>query len=146
MKALGILLYIHKDCIMVSEQTMLFSPIELKIFSGLSDLLNNEMTNNLYVCDCVILWRICVCNASCVIISISKYLPISITFGTNILQCNTSGWFFVFSSFKFLWFSMNFYTWVRALLWYPNKPCYFLSLSWNFFSGIFSPPEQWNDQ
>ena len=39
----------------------------------------------------VILWPF-----SCVIISLSKYLPISTKFGTHIPQCNTSGWFFVF--------------------------------------------------
>ena len=41
---------------MVSKQTILFFPIELeRFFLGFSDLLNNEMTNNLYVCDSVIL-------------------------------------------------------------------------------------------
>ena len=55
---------------------------------------NNEMTNNLCVCHLVILWF---CDRfSCVIISISKYVPICTKFGTHIPQCNTSGWFFVF--------------------------------------------------
>ena len=39
---------------MLSERFMLFSPIELKFFFlCFSDLPNNEMTNNLYVCDSV---------------------------------------------------------------------------------------------
>ena len=42
---------------MVYEQNMLFSVIELK-------LLNDEITNNLYVC-------FCVCNSECVIIFVS---------------------------------------------------------------------------
>ena len=36
---------------MLSERFMLFSPIELKLFLGFSDLHDNEMTNNLNVCD-----------------------------------------------------------------------------------------------
>ena len=40
------------------------------------------------------------CYANCVIISMSKCLPISTNFGTNIPQCNTSGYFF--SNFKLL--------------------------------------------
>ena len=40
---------------MLSEELMSFCPTELKIFSGFSDLLSNEMTNNLNVCHSVIL-------------------------------------------------------------------------------------------
>ena len=40
----------------------------------------------------------------------------------------------------------KFYTSERSILWYPKKLCYFLRLSWKFFSGLFRPPEQWNDQ
>ena len=53
---LFIVLYLRKDSIMVSEQTMLFSPIKLKFFLGFSHLMNNGITNNLYVCDSVIVW------------------------------------------------------------------------------------------
>ena len=49
-------LYLRKDSIMVSEQTILFSPLQSIFFLGFSNLQNNEMTNNLYVCDCVIVW------------------------------------------------------------------------------------------
>ena len=50
------LFYVRKDSNMVSEQTMLFSPIELKLFFWpFLDLLNYENTINLCVCDSVIL-------------------------------------------------------------------------------------------
>ena len=40
-------LYVRKHSNMLSELTMLFSPIELKLFFwASSDLLSNEMTNN----------------------------------------------------------------------------------------------------
>ena len=48
------LLYVWKDSIMVSEQTMLFSLIELSLFFWGFSHLNNEMTNNLNVRECVI--------------------------------------------------------------------------------------------
>ena len=44
-----------KESNKLSEQTMLFSPIERKLFLGFSHLLKNEMTNNLYVSDSVIM-------------------------------------------------------------------------------------------
>ena len=45
----------------------------------------------------VILWPF-----SCVIISISKYLPISTKFGANIIQCDTSWCFFLIQIFRFI--------------------------------------------
>ena len=74
---------------MVSEQTLLFSPIKLKLFFGPSHILNNEMTNNFNDCECVILLPFCVCNASCVINYISTYPSIRTEIGTNTPQCNT---------------------------------------------------------
>ena len=50
----GSVLYVRYDSIMLSEQTVLFPLLELKLFLGFSHLLNCEMTSNLYVCDCVI--------------------------------------------------------------------------------------------
>ena len=38
---------------MVCGQTMFFSTIELKLLFYFSRILNNQMTNNLYVCDSV---------------------------------------------------------------------------------------------
>ena len=38
------------------------------------------------------------------------------------------------------WDIALFYTAKRIVLWYPNKLCYFLRLSWNFFSGLL----RWN--
>ena len=71
-----------------------FLRLSRNFFLGFSDLPNNEITNNLYVCDSVIL---SFCDRfSCVIISLSKYLPSSTEFGTHVPQCITSGWFFVF--------------------------------------------------
>ena len=46
-----------KDSIMISQQTMLFSTIELTLFfCGFSHLPNKEITNNLYIGDSVTLW------------------------------------------------------------------------------------------
>ena len=63
-----------------------------------SHFLNNEITNNLRLWFCysviVFLWWFCVCNAKCVVISMSKHLIISTKFDKNILHCNTSGCFF----------------------------------------------------
>ena len=91
-------LYVWKDNIMVSKKTMLFSPIELKLFlwafhtSWTTEWPITYMSVIVRFRDCVsvILWLCCVC----VIISMSKYLPISLKFGTNVPQCNTSGCFF----------------------------------------------------
>ena len=48
-------LYIRKESIMVSEQTMLYCPVELKFFSG---LLRPKQRNDqyFYVCDSVMVW------------------------------------------------------------------------------------------
>ena len=107
-----------------SRNNVVFSNWAETFFLGFSDLLKNEMTNNLYVCDCVILWPFCVCNASCVLISISEYLPMSTKFGANVPQCNTSGYFFVFffSNFKFLRFLLTFSVfWDLAIFWGENQ-------------------------
>ena len=69
-----------------------FANLAETFFQGFSDLPNNEMTNNLYFCDSVILSLFYSFN--CVIISISKYLLICTQLGTYIPQCNTSGCFF----------------------------------------------------
>ena len=70
---------------------MLFFEVDLKPFLAFLDLLINEITNNLYVYDSVILRLFCVCNAS----SISKYLTISTKLGANAPQWKISGWIFV---------------------------------------------------
>ena len=44
-------LYVWKDSIIVSEQTVVFSNWAETFFQGFSNLLNNKMINNLYVCD-----------------------------------------------------------------------------------------------
>ena len=104
-------LYVWKHSTIVSEQTMLFSAIKLKLFFCFPHLLNNEITNNLYVCESVIVWPFCVCNAKCVIISIYKYLQNSTLFDTIIRQFNTSIDFYV-NSCSFLWFLLNFLVFV----------------------------------
>ena len=61
---------------MSSEQTILFSPIQLKLlFLGFSYFLNNELTNNLYVCVSVI---ICPEFQRTYIATVSKILFLSI--------------------------------------------------------------------
>ena len=89
-------LYVRKDSIMLSEQSMLFSPIELKLFFWAFQTSWTKKLPITYMS--VILWPFCLCNASCVIISISKYLRISTKFDTNFPQFNTSGSFFVLFS------------------------------------------------
>ena len=53
------LLYVRKDSILVSEQTVIFSDWAETFFLRFLDL-NKEKTNNSYVCHCVILWSFCV--------------------------------------------------------------------------------------
>ena len=53
-------LYVRKDSIMLSEQTMFFPPIELKKILGISHLLNYEMTNNLCLSLCDSVTVLCV--------------------------------------------------------------------------------------
>ena len=58
----------------VSEQTMLFSPIELKLFFCFSHLLKNEITNNLYVCHSMIV-GFCHCDPFvCVTLAVSSFI------------------------------------------------------------------------
>jgi len=100
-------LYVREDSIMVSDQTILFSPIELKLFFWAFQTSWTPKWPITYVS--VIMW-FCdrfVCVTLIVIISISKYLPISTKFGTNIHQCSTSGCFF-FSIYKFSQFLLTF--------------------------------------
>ena len=71
-------------------------------------LINDSVGHSYFL---VILWLF-----SCVIISISKYLPICTKFSTHIPQCHTLGWLFVFisSNFKFYgfyWLFQFFGTW-----------------------------------
>ena len=73
-----------KDSIMVSEQTMLLSPIELTFFlGGFSYLLKNEITNNLYDYDSLIVWF---CDRFvCVTLNVSSFLCLNIFQSTPIL-------------------------------------------------------------
>ena len=94
--SLDLLLYIRNNSNMLSEWTMLFAPIELKLFLFAFQTSWTKKLPITYMS--VILWPFCLCNASCVIISISKYLRISTKFDTNFPQFNTSGSFFVLFS------------------------------------------------
>ena len=80
-----------KDSIMVTEQNMVFSPIELKFFFW---VFHTSRTTK---------WPCCVCNAKCAIIYMSKFLSINIKVCTNAPQSNTPGCCF-FSNFKFFGF------------------------------------------
>ena len=64
------------------------------------------MTNNLCVCDSVIVWPFWVCKAKCVIVSMFKYRSLSSKYNTDIKQCNTSDFFLIY---LFLWFILTFF-------------------------------------
>ena len=95
-------------CYDIRTNNVIFSD-GTKTFSGFSHLWNNKRTNNLYVSDCVILWPFRVCDAKCVIGSMSKHLPISTKFCIIISQCLPSRLFlFIFFggfllTFWFFW-------------------------------------------
>ena len=116
-------LYVHKDSIMLSKQIMFFSPIELKLFFWTFQTSWTMKWPVTYMSVIVIYWPFCVCNASCVIISISKYLPINTKFGTNMPQCNTSGRFLFFEfsiSVVFIDF-FSFLGLIQFFRWNPDR-------------------------
>ena len=105
-----IFLYVRRTVIWYRNKLCYFLLLSW-FFLGFSHPLKNEMNRLicLLFCHSGILWPFHVCNAKGVIISMSKYLPISPKFGTNIPQCNNSGWL-IFSSCKFLLFLLTFFS------------------------------------
>ena len=110
---------------MVSEQTMLFSPIELNLFLGLSHVLNNEMINSSYVCDSVIVW-FCY-RFVCLTLNVSSFLCLNILQSApNLVQMflNVILRDVFFANFLFLWFLLIFFSflWLRHFWVVKSRP------------------------
>ena len=126
---------------MVSEQTMLFSSIELKLFLAFSHLLNNEITNNLYVGDCVILWPFVF-----VTLAVSSFLYLNIfQWAPNLVQIILNAILrdvFFFNFYGFYW--LFFWDFANILRWNPDyfhiKFLWFLWCKWTilrvFHKGV----------